>query len=1807
MPNHFASTRHVLRFGFMLLIFISATRGWTAEPEVPLADLDGKDFDGGARESYGSSFYNRDPVNFVYAQSTGGRSKIKANFRIAELPKQQVVLHLTAMNDDAGGNIPVSIQLNGTSLHSGNSNYANGKWEVKQFSIPGNALKQGDNELTIENLEPQGPSGGPPWFMIADAAIASPNFKVDPTKSRAKPYLAKPIDKIQTTGESRRTVVGTSKVEITPTEPVLLNGYAGRKHELTQDVVQPLFVRGIAIGKDDEGPAVLLTFDNLGVTTEIHRTVAAALEKSHQLPRARLTITASHTHSAPVLKDLAENIITRELTARERAATDDYTKFVTEQLIAAAQQALDKRKPASLSRGAGVLKFAMNRRGGKIVDHSLPLLVAADESGKPLAIVTNYACHCVSGGSGAQIHGDWSGYAAAGIEADMPGVTALVVIGCGADQNPGETGNSTVSQRLGRQLANEINRLLTTTLQPVNGKLKAKFTEITLPLQDVPNREYWLAREKKDGVEGLQARKNLARLERGEKLPAELNYPVQTWVFGEDLALVFLGGEVVVDYSALLKKKFDAGRLWITAYANDNPGYIPSERILKEGGYEGGGAMIWYDKPAMLATGVEKLILDEVGKQLGSTFISDYDSSKTGGTLALTPEKSIQRMKVRPGYRVEVVAAEPLVVDPVAIDFGPDGKLWVAEMHDYPMGLDGNHTAGGKIKYLEDTNGDGKYDKSVTFLEDVPFPTGVTAWRHGVLICAAPDVIYAEDTDGDGKADIRKVVLQGFQTHNYQARVNSLSLGLDNWIYGAAGIFGGNVSAPGHKAVDSNNRDFRFQPDTGIVEAVSGRTQQGRARDDWGNWFGCENGTLLFHYPVTEHYLRRNPSVFAPNATHSALGNQKLFPLGKLVQFAQSGPAGAPTSACGLAIYRDTWLGDEFANNAFVCEPVNQLVHRMELRPNGNQINGARPKGEESSEFLASTDNWFRPVQAKTGPDGGLYIVDMYRYVIEYPRFLSDEVKSGLDLRAGDTRGRIYRVVKENTELRKPLHPRGLTTVELAKQLESPNGTVRDMAQLELLWRADKSAAETLTKVATSAELPQARLQALTALDGLNTISVETVKARLADQHPGVRRHAVRLSEKFLALHPEIGASLISLVNDPEPQIRLQLAYSLGQWEHEEAAAALANLLLNNRANPYITSAVLSSLNRKNAAGILASLELAAVKQPDLNAMRNQVLNAAIAVADKDSIETVLKVVLKPAGEDYHVAQLKSYPELIKSLKKRGIALNGESWNLVRQSVSKFVTAEKVSADLRIASLALLPLLESDGSCLQSISQCLAPQFEPEVQTAAIAALAAIPGEPASKALFAAWQKLTPSLQPKVLDEILAREQLTLELLQQLEAGSINRGQLDSARRQALTNHPKAEIQQRAKTLFSAPSSTEIAAIAATFREVKPEHGDVGQGRQLFAKHCAGCHRLGDQGHVVGPDLASLTDKSTGYLLTSILDPNAAVDQRYATYSAVTKEGRVITGVLASESGNEIVIKEKESKEQKLLRADLDELLNTGKSMMPDGLGKELKPAEMEHLLAFVKSASAAKAPLDKYPSLQTMRALAASMKIGTPDEYRLIPKLFGAAIDAGKRNDLEELRGVLDFAMPRGEDPLRDWEAVVIGGGVVNGISQAGAWPATRIAEILGRDADLLQRWNRTLQLAVVMADNPKINAGTRYDAMRMVAMLPYDTAKETLARYLSGTGGRDLLQGSVSGLADVPNEEAALLLVATMEKLDKELGNFAVAGLIRVDGEKCHLLSAVTAGKITPDKIPPAVIEKLLAHPNAQIQAQAKKLLVK
>ena len=316
----------------------------------------------------------------------------------------------------------------------------------------------------------------------------------------------------------------------------------------------------------------------------------------------------------------------------------------------------------------------------------------------------------------------------------------------------------------------------------------------------------------------------------------------------------------------------------------------------------------------------------------------------------------------------------------------------------------------------------------------------------------------------------------------------------------------------------------------------------------------------------------------------------RLYPLhDKLQLFKLSGPPGRTTAACGLGIYRDELLGPEYQGNAFVCEPVNLLVHRRVLSPKGSTFTGKRAAGEEDAEFLASTDPWFRPVQVRTGPDGALWVVDMYRYVIEHPRWIPPEELAKVDVRAGSTMGRIYRIYPPDQPPRAWSRLDKLNTDGLVAGLDTPNGWQRDMAMHVLAQRGDRSAAKGLERL-TASPRAETRLQALCALDLLQGLSPAVVVRALKDPHPGVRRHGVRLTEQLLASHGDLGEALVKLVRDENAQVRLQLAYSLGAWRDARSGQALAELAVRHAADPYLVAAVLSSVKPENVAAFAGTV-----------------------------------------------------------------------------------------------------------------------------------------------------------------------------------------------------------------------------------------------------------------------------------------------------------------------------------------------------------------------------------------------------------------------------------------------------------------------------------------------------------------------------------------------------------------------------------------------------------------------------------------
>ena len=428
--------------------------------------------------------------------------------------------------------------------------------------------------------------------------------------------------------------IGTAKIDITPELPIRLSGYQNRTTEATEAPTR-LFARALAIGTNAERPAILITAELIGVGGESTEAVAAALQTKHGIERTRVAICATHVHSGPAVTDAIPFMFSQDLPREQSERIKRYTDTLREKLVQVAEAALADRKPGALAWNEGKTDFAAQRRvvvDGKWksfgvvpegpVDHALPVLRATDERGATRAVFINYACHCttITGGEN-YVHHDWAGDAARRIEDANAGAVALVALGCGADANPNPRGAAAVSGH-GEKIALEVKRVLAGGMRPLGAVTGANLRQIDLQFDRVVSREELEKRaaDKSRIPASYAARRLLAKVDSGEPLPASVPYPVQTWMFGRDLAMVFLAGEVVSEYSLRLKRELDGGRLWVNAYANSLPCYIPSRRMFPEGGYEVDSSMDYYAWPTRLAEGTEDQIVRTVHEMIPAAF-----------------------------------------------------------------------------------------------------------------------------------------------------------------------------------------------------------------------------------------------------------------------------------------------------------------------------------------------------------------------------------------------------------------------------------------------------------------------------------------------------------------------------------------------------------------------------------------------------------------------------------------------------------------------------------------------------------------------------------------------------------------------------------------------------------------------------------------------------------------------------------------------------------------------------------------------------------------------------------------------------------------------------------------------------------------------------------------------------------------------------------------------------------------------------------------------------------------------------------
>ncbi len=946
----------------------------------------------------------------------------------------------------------------------------------------------------------------------------------------------------------------------------------------------------------------------------------------------------------------------------------------------------------------------------------------------------------------------------------------------------------------------------------------------------------------------------------------------------------------------------------------------------------------------------------------------------------LVPAESLKKIHLPEGYHAEIMAAEPLLLDPVAFDWDERGRLWVVEMADYPLGMDGKGKPGGRVRVLEDTDGDGRFDKSTIFADGLNFPNGILTWRDGVIVTAAPNVLLLQDTDGDGKADKQEILISGLQEGNQQLRANGLRWGLDNWVYMALGghhsKFGADTLLKslrsGHKIL-VGARDFRFRPDTGELEPQSGPTQFGRNRDNWGRWFGTQNAHPLWHYVLPEQYLRRNPHYGvdetrvqmltppdSPPVYPSSVGTKRYH------DFAAS--MGHFTSACSGMIYRDQLMFGPGSNDAFVCEPVHNLVQHMAVTDNGVSFAAKQVFGEGKFDFFASEDRWCRPVMVREGPDGALWIADMYRFMIEHPHWLPKEGKDELlpHYRLGDDRGRIYRVSRNGMADFKPVRFDNLSTPNLVAALDTSNGWRRDKAHQILLWRADKSAVTPLLTMAEQCKNPLARLHALCVLEGLGALPPATVARALGDDTPGVRENALRLAETRFT--PEVLAAAVRLVDDKDAKVRMQLAFSLGESKNALAGKTLGRLLIAHAGDPMMVAAVMSSATPHIPALV------AAVAGKGQSALDDTLLTIALGLNDRDAIAMLLAPIFRTTGGHYTSKQITACARLHVQLAQSGSTLNklrdGSVGDALAQLLAKATAitaqARSIAADTkaptleRIAATGLLSLdPTSRDEALPMLTVWLDPKQPADAQAAAIRALTVIATPAVPEAFAKAWQTMTPATQQLALTAWMSREPWAFDLVQRIERKELSVSAVDTTQRARLIKHDSKRVAALAGKVFDAKSTTRSKVVESYLPSLALK-GDPSKGRQIYTLICAACHKRGTEGRELGPDLLSVVEHPPEKILGNIIDPSADIQPGFNPYTCTLNTGEQIYGLLASESANSVVMKLVDGTQKTVLRNQIKTLQSQPLSLMPEGLEAAINHQQMADLITFLRTPMAA-------------------------------------------------------------------------------------------------------------------------------------------------------------------------------------------------------------------------------------------------------
>lgn len=924
------------------------------------------------------------------------------------------------------------------------------------------------------------------------------------------------------------------------------------------------------------------------------------------------------------------------------------------------------------------------------------------------------------------------------------------------------------------------------------------------------------------------------------------------------------------------------------------------------------------------------------------------------------PIAELASFRLAPGLRIELAASENLVTAPAAMAFDEDGRLFVAEMRDYPDRREASPHLG-RVRVLEASSGEGVFDRSTVYAEDLALPSAIACYGGGVYVATTPDILYLKDSRHDGIADVRRIAFTGFGSTNAvnaDALINSFKWSLDNRIHGVTAGIGGSVSSPetvSAGAVSLAGFDFSFDPRDLRLSPEVGGGQSGLAFDTWGHRFVTDLARPLLYPMYAADDMARNPSfVPAPAVVDVITPGAVVYPLRTAVSATtllgntnsgaarmKPGPTVAAwlTRARGTAIYRSAALPAEYFHSVFIADPETHVIHRRILRENGLFFGAERSAGERNTEFLSSEDPLFRPSQIVEGPDGALYVADF---------------------RDGRS-GRIYRIVAEGDKGGKVSAMGQLEPREWVAALASTNAWSRETAARLLFERRPPEAVALLGTMLANSRLAYARLGALYSIAGMGALTDAYLLRALRDAEPHVREQGVRLAGMFAARFGRseaLRAQLGAMASDPAPAVRYQLAFAIGNYDRQAKVGVLANLVRRDLRDPWMQSAILSSLS--DGAGPLF-IDLAGDPR-----MRGDAAGAAFLER--------LGTMIGTQGRQEEVTQALDF------INRGGLDLSaafallgsvGDGLHRTRSSVAlvdprgdlAHFFPEALTAGLnigapdavRVSALHVVGIgpdtLTQTGDALFAL---LTSRQSMAVQSAALSTLGVYNG--VAGPLLNHLSALQPAVRAQAVSLLFLRADRLEPLLTALERGVVRRGEVSSSQVNLLRNWPDPAIRDRAVRLFGA-YTPQRPLVLNRYRPAVALNGNSSRGRDLFAARCAGCHQVGGVGTRFGPDLAVARTYGKEKILASILEPGLQVAPGYETSVVEAATGEVLVGIAREMADQSLLLRQPGGVQSVWPKANVQAQRSQSWSMMPDGVETGLSVQDMADLLQFLVTA----------------------------------------------------------------------------------------------------------------------------------------------------------------------------------------------------------------------------------------------------------